>query len=71
MITIEDVNKAWGNYEAFKDGAEQHDFLELFVTDVKLKPLYNDLKENWDDHHSEIFMEYLGKVGKHFGFALC
>ena len=71
MITIEDVNKAWSNYEAYKETAEQHEFLLIFMTDLKLVPLYKDLKENWNDHNAEIFMKCLGEVGKQFGFALC
>ena len=71
MITIDDVKKAWANYEAYKDRAEQHEFTMLLMLDMKLVPLYNDLIKNWDESHAEIFMNFLKNVGEKFGFTLC
>lgn len=71
MITIKDIDKAWDNYRAFKDTAEQHDFPKILMLDLKLIPFYEDLHKNWDERHAAIFMEALGKVGQHFGFSLC
>lgn len=69
-ITLETIEQAWKNYEQYKEHAEQHEFPDLLVTDFKFTPLYNDLKENWDEHHAEVFLKAFATVGKHFGFEV-
>ncbi len=56
MVTMQDCEKAWERFELLKDEAEQYMFPALLAWDLKLTPLYNDLKENWDDHHGDVFM---------------
>ena len=68
MITIELVDKAWANFDKFKETAEQHDFFSLFMLDVKLARMYNNLHVNWDENHALIFMQCMEKVAKQFGF---
>ena len=69
-ITIETVEKAWDNFAEFKRTAEQHDFPLILMIDLELRPLYDDLKDNWDKHHGELFLKALAMVGKHFGFEV-
>lgn len=46
MVTMQDCEKAWERFELLKDEAEQYMFPALLAWDLKLTPLYNDLKEN-------------------------
>ena len=69
-ITIEHVEEAWGNFKKFTETAEQHDFPALAATQFKFEPLYDDLHEHWDEHHAEIFMKWMQKIGEYFGFKV-
>lgn len=69
MITIELVEKAWANFDKYKETAEQHEFPKLLMFDMRFKPLYDDLHVNWDEHHALVFMRGMEMLAKHFGFA--
>lgn len=68
--TIEQVDEAWGNFMKFTETAEQHDFPALAAFQFKFEPLYKDLHERWDEHHAEIFMKWMQKIGEYFGFKV-
>lgn len=68
MITIDIVDKAWSNFEKYKETAEQHEFIKLIIADAKTKPLYDDLHANWNVHHAFVFLEWMQKLAVHFGF---
>ena len=59
MDIVEDL---WKKYSDYKDIAEQHEFFKLFILDNKLIPFYNDLHENYDDNHADMFIRGLTKV---------
>lgn len=68
MLTIEKIDEAWANFDKFKETAEQHDFPTILMLDLRLKPYYDDLHKNWNEHHAEMFMRAMQKIGKHLGF---
>lgn len=68
MLTIETVEKAWANFDKFKETAEQHDFPRILMIDLRFKPFYDDLHKNWDEHHAEVFMNGMKQVSEIFGF---
>ena len=61
-VTIEDVDKSWEKFEKIKETAEQHAFPLIFIWDMKMTPLYNDLHINWDEHHAEVFLRGMHKM---------
>ena len=68
MPTIKDVEQAWARFQEIGERAEQHHFIHLLLIQSKFEPLYNDLHENWDEHHAEIFIKGLNKVLEPFGY---
>lgn len=67
-MTIEYIDSLWNKFSEYKERAEQHEFVAIAMLDMKLVPLYNDLHNNWDEHHAEIFARYMKeKVFSHFG----
>jgi hypothetical protein len=52
---MEEVNLYWQLYNAYKATAEQHEFMQLFMYDLKLIPAYQDLQKNYTEEHAEIF----------------
>lgn len=42
-------------------------FPKLILWDVKLTPLYEDLKKNWDEHHAWVFMKCMELMFESFG----
>lgn len=66
-ITIEDVEKAWAEFDRLKEYAEQHMFVDILFWDIRLKPYYKDLKENWNEEHARIFMKGMKVMFEHFG----
>lgn len=69
-FTKEQVIEAWNNFIKFTETAEQHDFVQLAMFQMKAEPLYIDLCENWDEHHADIFMRTMKLAGTHFGFKV-
>lgn len=67
VYTIEDVEREWAKFDELKETAEQYMFPKLMFWDVKLTPMYEDLKKNWDEHHALIFMKYMGLMFESFG----
>jgi hypothetical protein len=61
-ITIEDVDNAWNTFQSRANRAEQYQFPLIGAFHLKLMPLYNDLHENWDEHHAKLFIDYFDKV---------
>ena len=70
-VTFEQCKKAWDKFSAYKDRAEQHEFVDLLMIDLKFVPLYNDLVKNWDPDHGRIFLNGMDKVFAHFGIEGC
>lgn len=66
-ITKEYIQELWAKFDKIKDEAEQYMFPELMFWDMKLTPLYNDLMENWDDDHAEVFMKGMNVMFKSLG----
>lgn len=58
-ITINAIDKAWADFLARADRAEQYQFPKIAVWHFKLEPFYKNLHDNWDVHHAEVFMRGL------------
>lgn len=66
--TKEDVQRLWYKFVQIKNTVEQHDFVALAMIDNTYIPLYNDLMNNWDDYHAQMFVYGLTMVLKQSGF---
>lgn len=66
-INKADVENAWKKFKNYTTTAEQHEFVLLAAFQFKMEPLYEDLLENWDDHHAEIFMKGMSLMFKRLG----
>ena len=64
---MQTVEKLWKAFENYKEHAEQHEFIRLAMYDSKLIPAYNDLHENYNDEHVDIFIRGMKKVLLSFG----
>ena len=64
---MQTVEKLWSDFEKYKENAEQHEFIRLAMYDLKLIPAYNDLHENYNDEHADIFIRGMKKVLASFG----
>ena len=53
---MQTVEKLWKAFENYKEHAEQHEFIRLAMYDSKLILAYNDLHENYNDEHADIFI---------------
>ena len=62
MDNKERVEYLWKKFDKYKETAEQHEFVQLFILDAKLVPAYNDLQENYTEEHAEIFIRVMTKV---------
>ena len=64
---MEKVEYLWKKFDEYKERAEQHEFIGLFLLDRRLVPAYNDLHENYDEKHAEMFIirmiEVLNSLG--------
>ena len=67
MDNKEKVDFLWNKFEEYKRTAEQHEFIQLFMYDSKLFPLYYDLQVNYTEEHAEIFIRVMTKVLTGFG----
>lgn len=67
---MEEVNRYWDAFTKYKETAEQHEFLRLFMLDAKLVPAYNDLQKNYTEEHAEIFIRVMKKVLDSLGIKL-
>lgn len=67
-MTIQEIEKLWALWDAFKETAEQHDFVHILIVDIKMERLYRDLHENWSEDHAKIFAEAMRlQVFPYFG----
>ena len=66
--TKENVQRLWSRFSVIKNRAEQHDFVALAMIDNTYIPLYNDLMNDWDDYHAQMFIYGLTTVLKQSGF---
>ena len=61
------VEHLWKKFDEYKQRAEQHEFIRLFMLDSKLVPAYKDLQSNYNDEHAEMFIRCLSNVLKSLG----
>ena len=59
---MEEIKRMWDAYEKYKETAEQHEFVRLFMMDARLVSAYNDLQKNYTEEHAEIFKKVMKKV---------
>ena len=62
MENMEKVKYLWKKFDEYKQKAEQHEFIRLFMLDSKLIPAYKDLQTNYNDEHAEMFIRGLSNV---------
>ena len=55
------VENLWKEFSEIKENAEQHDFPMLLMLDLKYTPFYEDLMQNWDEYHAQLFTYGLTK----------
>ena len=67
MNKKEEVKNLYNKFEHYAENAEQHEFVTLFVMYKKITAAYNDLTNNWDEDHADIFIRTVNKVLYHFG----
>ena len=67
---MEKVEYLWEKYNKYKETAEQHEFVRLFMLDARLIPAYNDLHTNYNKEHAEAFTRVMTKVLKSFGVEI-
>ena len=61
MATLEECKNAHKDFLALCDKAEQYMFPRLLSLDLMARRLLEDLEKNWDEHHAEVFMKYMGQ----------
>ena len=67
-MTIQNIDELWKLWTDYKDKAEQHEFVNILMVDRKITALYQDLHENWDPGHAEIFASMMREqVFPYFG----
>ena len=59
VLTIEDIDKAWTRFLERADRAEQYQFPLIAAWHIRLKPFFDDLHKNWDNHHGNVFLRGL------------
>lgn len=57
-------------FDEYKETAEQHEFVKLFMLDAKIVPAYNDLQKNYTEEHAEIFIRVMTKVLESLGVKI-
>lgn len=67
MITIDEVKAAWAKFLAYTDHAEQNEFPLLIMFHLKMETYYEDLLENWDEHHAEMWMHGMNMMFEKLG----
>ena len=69
-MTIEKIEQIWADFKQKADRAEQYQFPRIMYWQLKLEPLYKDLKENWNEDHANIFMRLLRFAYKDIGWSV-
>lgn len=67
MEDMERIECLWKKFDEYKNRAEQHEFVSLFILDSKLVPLYKDLQVNYDKKHAKLFIKMMSKVLESLG----
>lgn len=67
---MDEVNRYWEALNRYKETAEQHEFVQLFMIDKILVPAYNDLCAHYDEDHAAIFIRGMKKVFDKLGIEL-
>lgn len=67
MEKKEKVEALWNKFGQYKETAEQHEFPFLLMLDARLTFAYNDLKNDWNEEHADIFIRSMENVIKTFG----
>lgn len=67
MNKKEEVKNLYDKFKKYTENAEQHEFITLFVMDKKITAAYNDLTNNWDEDHADIFIRSVNKVLSFYG----
>lgn len=62
MENMKKVEYLWKKFDEYKQKAEQHEFIRLFMLDSKLIPAYKYLQTNYNDEHAEMFIRGLSNV---------
>ena len=66
-ITIEEIKTCMQKWEKYKETAEQHAFVDIYVLDRWITIMYEDICQRWDDEHAKILMKYFDAAFKKFG----
>ena len=69
VLTIEDIDKAWTRFLTRADRAEQYQFVQIAWCHTKLKPFFDDLHRNWDNHHANVFLRGIQAAYRTLGWT--
>ena len=58
-MKLDYVKELWSKLEEYKENAEQHEFVKLMMLDSQLVPAYNDLINNYNEEHADIFIRVM------------
>lgn len=58
-MKLDYIKELWSKFNQYKENAEQHEFVRLFMLDSQLVPAYNDLINNYTDEHADIFIQVM------------
>lgn len=67
MDKKEQIENLWKKWTDFKETAEQHMFVSILMVDTKLTGAYNDLMNNWDENHADIFIKAMNNILNKYG----
>lgn len=65
----EKVQEVWDRFESTKERAEQCDFARILMADLQYKPLRDDLIENYNEYHAQMFIYGLTKIIDELGYC--
>ena len=69
-MTIEKIDEIWNGFKQRADRAEQYQFPQILMWQLKLEPLYDDLHKNWDSNHAEIFVKMVKFMYRNLGWEV-
>lgn len=69
MLTMQDVQDVMGKWEQTKERAEQHDFPFILFWDMRIAPLYEDLKVNWTEEHARKLINGVNLIVQKLGYV--
>lgn len=55
------VKEFYTKWQKYKEHAEQHEFIRIFMQDQLIEKGYKELQANWDEDHAKTFINGVNK----------